>query len=140
MNITADTNVLVRAVVRDDENQAAIATALLKDATLVAISSACACELTWVLKTVYRLGRSEIASAIEALLGAANVEMDLPAIEAGLAHHKAGGDFSDGVMAYEGRALGGDIFVSFDQDAVKLISKQGLRAEHATALQRKHQP
>jgi predicted nucleic-acid-binding protein len=33
----------------------------------------------------------------------------------------AGGDFADGIIAYEGSWLGGEIFVSFDKKAVKLI-------------------
>jgi predicted nucleic-acid-binding protein len=136
MNVTADTNILVRAVVRDDEDQALIASRILKDATVLAVSSACLCEMAWVLRTVYRLGKREIADAIQALLNAANVEMDVPAVEAGLDVHEAGGDFADGVIGYEGRALGGDIFVSFDQDAVKLMARQGFQAELAGAVRR----
>jgi transposase len=56
------------------------------------------------------------------------VEVNRPAVEAGLAVLEAGGDFADGVIAYEGRWLGGEIFVSFDKKAVALISKQGLSA------------
>ena len=84
----------------------------------------------------YRLGKREIADAIQVLLNAANVETDVPAIEAGLDIHEAGGDFADGVIAYQGRALGGDIFVSFDQDAVKLMARQGFQAELAGAVRR----
>jgi predicted nucleic-acid-binding protein len=38
-----------------------------------------------------------------------------PAAEAGLALLDAGGDFADGVIAYEGSWLGADAFVSFDK-------------------------
>jgi len=37
-----------------------------------------------------------------------------PAAEAGLALLEAGGDFADGVIAHEGRWLGAEAFVSFD--------------------------
>jgi predicted nucleic-acid-binding protein len=37
----------------------------------------------------------------------------------------AGGDFADGVIAYEGSWLGADIFVSFDKKAVKLLEMRG---------------
>jgi len=37
---------------------------------------------------------------------------------------EAGGDFADGVIAYEGRWLGGETFVSFDKEAVALLSAQ----------------
>jgi len=41
----------------------------------------------------------------------------------------AGGDFADGAIAYEGRWLGGDIFVSFDRKAVRLMEAQGDSAQ-----------
>lgn len=54
--------------------------------------------------------------------------MNRPAVEADLALLKAGGDFADGVVAYEGSGLGGDTFVSFDKKAVALLSAQGQSA------------
>jgi hypothetical protein len=60
-----------------------------------------------------------------ALLAAANVKVNRPAVEAGLAVLEAGGDFADGVIAYEGAWLGGETFVSFDKKAVTLLMDQG---------------
>ena len=40
----------------------------------------------------------------------------------------AGGDFADGVIAYEGNWLGGETFVSFDKKAVALLKAQGQQA------------
>ena len=40
----------------------------------------------------------------------------------------AGGDFADGVMAWEGAWLGGETFISFDKKAVALLSKRGVAA------------
>ncbi|WP_020175772.1 hypothetical protein [Methyloferula stellata] len=37
----------------------------------------------------------------------------------------SGGIFADGVIAYEGRWLGAEAFVSFDKKAVKLIETNG---------------
>ena len=48
-----------------------------------------------------------------------------PAGVGGLAVLDAGGDFADGIIAYEGRWLGADTFVSFDKKAVKLIEELG---------------
>jgi predicted nucleic-acid-binding protein len=50
------------------------------------------------------------------------------AAEAGLAILSTGGDFADGVIAYEGNWLGADTFVSFDKKAVRLIEAQGKSA------------
>ena len=128
MKVTVDTNILVRAVVRDDENQAKAAAALLKDAEVVAVPLPCLCEFVWVLRRVYGFGQDDISAAIEALLNAGNVAVNRPAVDAGLAILKAGGDFADGLIAYEGSWLGGETFVSFDKQAVSLIAKQGLEA------------
>jgi len=70
-----------------------------------------------------------VANAIRALLDAGNVVMNRQAVEAGLAILQAGGDFADGIMAHEGRWLGGETFVSFDRKVVKLLSEQGEAAK-----------
>jgi len=51
-----------------------------------------------------------------------------PAVEAGLAVLDAGGDFADGVIAYEGQWLGAETFVSFDKKAVALLIARGQSA------------
>ncbi len=38
---------------------------------------------------------------------------------------EAGGDFADGVIAYDGAFLGAETFVSFDRKAVALLAGQG---------------
>lgn len=125
MKLAVDTNVLVRALVRDHPAQATIAAKVLTSAELIAIALPCLCELVWVLRKVYGFQSADAASAIRALLGAANVEMNRPAVEAGLALLEAGGDFADGAIAYEGNWLGGATFVSFDKKAVALLKAQG---------------
>ncbi len=60
--------------------------------------------------------------------GELRVRAARPAVEAGLAIFGAGGDFADGVMAYEGSLLGAETFVSFDEQAVKLLSERGQSA------------
>ena len=124
VKVTADTNVLVRAVVGDDPAQAKIAAKVLTDATLIAITLPSLCEVVWVLRKVYGFTAVDAASAIRALLASANVEMNRPAVEAGLLVLDAGGDFADGVIAYEGHWLGGETFVSFDKKAVALLTAQ----------------
>ncbi len=54
-----------------------------------------------------------------------SVSVDRPALEAGLSVLERGGDFADGVIAFEGRRAGGRIFTSFDRNAVELISATG---------------
>jgi predicted nucleic-acid-binding protein len=128
MKMTADTNVLVRALIGDDERQSKIAQMELKKAELVALALPALCELVWVLSQGYKIPSSEIAEAIRRLMNGANVAVNRPAAEAGLALLDAGGDFADGVIAYEGSWLGADSFISFDKKAVKLMEGQGISA------------
>ena len=123
--VAVDTNVLVRAVVCDDPVQASIAAQVLTDAEVIAVALPCLCEFVWVLQRVYDLRAADAAAAIRALLAAANVQVNRPAVEAGLRLLDAGGDFADGVIAYEGNWLGGETFVSFDKKAVALLAAQG---------------
>lgn len=128
MKIAVDTNVLVRAVVRDDKMQAEVAARVLRNASLVAVAVSSLCELVWVLRRKYGLPAPEVAAAIRALLAAGNVEVDRPAVAAGLTMLDAGGDFADGVIAYEGRWLGAETFVSFDRKVVEMLTGQGVSA------------
>jgi len=125
MKITADTNVLVRAIIGDDRRQSKIAQAELANADVVAVALPALCELVWVLLQGYKIPAGEVAEAIRRVINASNVVVNRPAVEAGLALLEAGGDFADGVIAYEGRWLGADTFVSFNRKAVKLIEAQG---------------
>jgi predicted nucleic-acid-binding protein len=124
MKVSVDTNILVRAVLQDDPEQGRAASELLKESSLIAVSLPCLCELVWILRRGAKLSRDDIALTIRDLLDAANVVMNRPGVEAGLALLEAGGDFADGVMAYEGAWLGGETFVSFDKQAVELIAQQ----------------
>jgi len=125
MKVAVDTNILVRAVMGDDPGQAAAAGKLLRNAETVAVAVPVLCEFVWVLRRLYGVQSSEAGAAIRALLAAANVAMNRPAVEAGLALLDAGGDFADGVIAHEGQWLGGNTFVSFDVKAVELLTAQG---------------
>jgi predicted nucleic-acid-binding protein len=129
MKITADTNVLVRAMTDDDVRQSRIAKNALARAEMVVATLPTLCELAWVLSRGYKIPAGEIVEGFRRLINAANVVVNRPAAEAGLAHLEAGGDFADGVIAFEGAALGADTFVSFDKSAVKLALAQGLNAK-----------
>jgi predicted nucleic-acid-binding protein len=125
VRITADTNVLVRAIVADEPKQARLAQSTLEKAELIAVTPTTLCELVWVLSRGYKIANADIAAAIGGLLASAKVEVNRPAVEAGLALLNEGGDFADGVIAFEGASLGGATFVSFDKDAVLALKKLG---------------
>ena len=128
MRIAVDTNLLVRTVIRDHEDQARLAEKAISQAAVVAVSPTCMCEFAWVLRRTYRFQAKDLEAAITTLLSIGNVRTNRPAVEAGLAVLRAGGDFADGVIAYEGNWLGGEAFVSFDKKAVALLNAQGYSA------------
>ena len=128
MKITTDTNILVRAVTGDHVEQIKAAKAALERAELVAISISALCELVWALSQGYKHSSTDIAEAIRRLINGSNAVVNRPAAEAGLSMLDAGGDFADGVIAYEGSWLGADTFVSFDKRAVRLMETQGKSA------------
>ena len=125
MKITADTNLLVRAIVLDNLDQTRAAEAELEAAELVALTLPALCEFVWVLSRIYKLASTDIAAAIRKLLTAHNAVADRAAIEAGLAMLDDGGDFADGVIADAGKWLGAETFVSFDKKAVKSLRARG---------------
>jgi predicted nucleic-acid-binding protein len=97
---------------QDHPAQAEIATRTLTRASLIAIAVPCLCEFAWVLQRVYKLPVSDIANGVRALLATSNLQINRPAAQAGLLVLEAGGDFADGVFAYEGRWGGGSSVVT----------------------------
>ena len=128
MTIIADTNVLLRAALGDDPVQSASARRAIEGADAVVVTQHALCEFAWVLKSNYRLRKDEIGFAISKLCAARNVVLDSAALDSGLKIMEGGADFADGVIAYEGRRLGGEMFVSFDKKAVAAVAKQGSQA------------
>ena len=125
MKIVVDTNVLVRVFAKDDEVQNRLAVEALEAAEAVVLTLPMLCELVWVLASGYRASRAEIAAAIRGLLTTQNIECRQPAVEYGVAVLEAGGDFADGVIVYEGRELGAEVFASFDRKAAKVLAARG---------------
>lgn len=124
----ADTNILLRAVVRDDAKQARIAETELAKADRIVVPIATLCEFAWVLSSGYQRSKCDIANAIRGLLASAKVVTNRPVAEAGLAMLDSDGDFADGAIAFDGIAMGGQTFVSFDKYAIKLLKSRGYAA------------
>ena len=129
MRMIADTNVLMRAVLDDDPVQSRASRLALSSADQVIIGRHAFCEMVWLLRQRYKMPKAEIVKVIRGYLEAQNVVTDTPAVRAGLEAMEAGADFADGVIAYEGRWMGGEMFVSFDKKAVAAVAKQGLQDE-----------
>jgi predicted nucleic-acid-binding protein len=123
--IALDTNVLVRFLVQDDPLQAQLATKLIDQFTDDArgfVSREVLIELVWVLERGYRLGRAEIAVALDGLLSATELDIEgsdevAPAIEL---YRNDGFGFADLMIAAAARRVGAVELVTFDQKAARL--------------------
>src|SRR5438552_15773932 len=99
--IAADTNVLVRLLVRDDPRQASAVDRLFDRLTeskeKCLVTDVVLCEMEWVLESAYGAKRIQIASAIEEFLAAPLFEFEERRIvETALeAYRGSRSDFSD---------------------------------------------
>ena len=85
MKIVADTNVLLRAAVRDDPTQTLAAAHVLRTADLVLIPVAALCEVAWVMRSGYKRPRcGRLLTPFERLWNGENVVTNRLAVEAGL--------------------------------------------------------
>jgi predicted nucleic-acid-binding protein len=83
-----DTNVLVRALVRDDSRQRAAAEHYIADGAWV--SHLVLAEAVWVLESVYDLKAPQIATAVEMLMGHERFTLqDAEVVEAALRDFRA---------------------------------------------------
>jgi predicted nucleic-acid-binding protein len=129
VKLIVDTNILVRLVTQDNLAQEKIAKSVMREAELIVIPLSSLCELVWVLRRAYNFPYKKTANSMRILLETENVKLNYAAVEAGLATLEAGGDFADGVIAHEGKWLGGEVFASFDKEAVKLLKAQGQKVK-----------
>jgi predicted nucleic-acid-binding protein len=130
MNVTLDTNILLRHTVGDNAAQAAVAENIFQTAAEIVIPTHVFCEYVWTLRAGYKQDARAIATAIRAIVTTDNVVVDDDEVAAGLQMMDAGGDFADGVNAYAGTrmASGKTVFASFDQKAVRLLNGHGVSA------------
>ncbi len=123
--IGLDTNVLVRFLVQDDPDQAAVATAFvagLTEAEAGFFSREVLVELVWVLERAYGLSRADIAKALDGLLEARELVIEA-ADRAAVAvdrYRKGGPGFADQMIALAGQGAGCRDTVSFDRKAAGL--------------------
>lgn len=126
--IAVDTNILVRFLVRDDEEQAEIARKRIKEAELrrerLKIPLLVVLETIWVLESAYDKTRSEILAAIRDMRQMSVFEFEDEQVVEGLLDdgfkHKA--DLADIMIAHAAIATGCETVITFDKSAAKLPS------------------
>ena len=123
----ADTNVLVRLIARDDAKQVTAAERFVAPGAW--ISHLVLAETTWVLASVFDLGRGEIVKAIEMLLDHDRlVIQDIDVVRAALAQmqRKSSVGFSDCLILEIARRAGHLPLGTFDRQLGRLPDAERL--------------
>jgi predicted nucleic acid-binding protein len=111
--LAVDTNIIVRYLTRDDEQQAARAKRLV-DNSDVRVSLTVLLETEWVLRSVYRMTPIQIVDALTEFLGLPHVTVEDTLVAArALEWAAAGMDFADALHLAQAQHC--DAFVSFDE-------------------------
>ncbi|MFM9852189.1 MAG: type II toxin-antitoxin system VapC family toxin [Sphingomonadaceae bacterium] len=111
-----DTNILVRLIVEDDDEQVRRALAFCAQGVLVPLSVAM--ETEWVLRSRAKLGREDISRYMLAFMNSTNFHFDR---EKGLRwvidRYNKGADFADMIHLID--AQDADAFATFDENIAK---------------------
>jgi predicted nucleic-acid-binding protein len=117
-----DTNVLVRYLVQDDEQQALAASKILdrvSDQNPAFINNIVMCETVWVLSRAYRYEKKLIIMIIEQILSTCGIEFEnAEGVRKALRHYADGNaDFSDYLIAEINKESGAKTTYTFDRKA-----------------------
>ena len=121
-----DTNVLVRFLVRDDADQAAAATSLIRSAVRkgepLFVPVTVLLELEWVLRSAFGFEKPAVLQALFGLLGSFELAFESEgAIEMALAQYEQSvADFSDCLHVALARQANQSPLWTFDKAAAKL--------------------
>ena len=121
--IGLDTNVLIRYIVQDDEQQAQLATDVIENQCTTEnpafINEITLCEIVWVLKRAYRYDKTVILTILKQLLSVDEIYISShPAAWAAYYDYEAGNaDFSDYFIAQINKQMGCPFTFSFDKKA-----------------------
>ncbi|XGB43928.1 MAG: type II toxin-antitoxin system VapC family toxin [Nodosilinea sp. LVE1205-7] len=125
--IGLDTNILVRYLTRDDEQQWRQAAAVIQQSQPCFITNIVLCELVWVLRgPTYSFRKEEIIGVMEPMLHSVAFEFENRSIvDQALQRYKQGkADFSDYLIGAVARQSGCTETISFDS---KLKNERGFQ-------------
>jgi len=119
--IGIDTNVLVRHIVQDNQEEARAASKLIASRCSAddpgVVSPVVLCELVWVLDRGYGYDRGTIAGVLRRLLSAEDLLVDRSELAWQALNHYQNGkaDFADYVIGLSHRDQGAEITCTFDR-------------------------
>lgn len=121
-----DTNILARALVRDDIQQAKIADSLIAAGIFIPLTVML--ETAWLLGSRYKVGRLALADIMSDVMDLPNVEVEqADGFRWALAQFRAGADIADAIHVLA--ANGAEAFVTFDAEAFRKLVDPPLAIE-----------
>ena len=125
--IGLDTNVLLRYLTEDDPAHSARATEIIERRLTAEepgfVSLVSVLEVVWVLKSLFKRSRQQIATDIEMLLAADTLEIqnEQEVYTALVALRNGSGTFEDALIGSLGAWRGCSATLTFDEDAAKRL-------------------
>ncbi|HZC46275.1 MAG TPA: type II toxin-antitoxin system VapC family toxin [Candidatus Acidoferrum sp.] len=119
-----DTNILVRYLIHDDLQQLRAASRFIEDGCSEQepgfVNQIVLAELVWVLERGYKLDRSAVAAALEALLLARQLSIEHPDdVRTAISDYLNGTDFADSLIAAWNSRFGCAYTATFDRRAAR---------------------
>lgn len=112
--IAVDTNVVVRFLVQDDEEQYNLIRTLFQEAAEIFIPITIVLETEWVLRFAYKFTPSDVCRALRNLFGLPNVRLENALVIAqAISWHKNGLDFADALHLSHSQSC--QVLYTFDQ-------------------------
>jgi len=123
--IAVDTNILVRFLVCDDQQQAEAARTLLESLTAEQPGFICrevTLELVWVLERAYNFSRHRIASIVEELVSTEGLvfEAQDDVARSAIRYRTVSAGFSDLMISSAAKRAGAPLLYTFDKKAARL--------------------
>jgi predicted nucleic-acid-binding protein len=125
--IALDTNVLLRYLTQDDPVQSPKATGIIERKLTIDepgfVSLVCILEIVWVLGSLYKRSRVEIAGHVEMILAADTLEVqnEQEIYQAVVPLRSGSGTFEDALIGALGAWRGCTATLTFDQNAAKRL-------------------
>ncbi|MBX3566647.1 MAG: type II toxin-antitoxin system VapC family toxin [Rhizobiaceae bacterium] len=120
-----DTNILLRFVTRDDEDQFAKASSFLNSRSAddpAFISLIVLVEFVWTLRQRYGRSRSEIRSLVVTLMETKELAFEDESQVSAIVTNAVRGELADHLVSYCARRAGCSSTVTFDQGAAKAVA------------------
>jgi len=119
-----DTNILVRYLIQDDLEQLRAASRFIEDNCSEQepgfVNQIVLAELVWVLERGYKLDRSVVIAALDALLLAGQLSIEHPDdVRTASGDYRNGADFADGLIAAWNARLNCEYTATFDRRAAR---------------------